>query len=188
MKKLLLTLSLIGLTLGSALAQGTINPLNNIFTRFKIDINGDGFGDRNMTTADGMQFYFRYGPAGSAREQLVAAPGFGYIGATLGVLTGLPSVMALPGTAPGEIVSLEVCARNDRGWTAFSDIKQVTLGPTEGEGTVIWSSQAAANRFTPLVSDGGGLIPCIPEPSTLALGALAGAFLLFRVRKATNNN
>jgi len=187
MKKLLLTLSLIGFTLGSALAQGTINPLNNTLTRFKIDINGDAIGDRNMTAADGMQFAVFYGPAGSTAEQLVKAPGIGTIGNVEGIMVGLPSVLALPGTEAGQVVSLQVRGCNVLGWNAYSWVGQITLGPAEGPGTGIWRSQPSGlNSLFPLVvAPGMPIVNCIPEPSTLALGALAGALLLFRVRQST---
>jgi hypothetical protein len=67
------------------------------------------------------------------------------------------------------------------GYFTGTPVKQVTLAGVAGPGTFVWSSTATATRFSPLV------IVC-PEPSTLALGALAGAFLLFRVRKATKAN
>ncbi len=54
MKKLLLTLGLMGITLTSALAQGTINPLNNVITRLKIECPLGT--TRNLTAADGLAF------------------------------------------------------------------------------------------------------------------------------------
>jgi len=180
MKKLILTLGLIGITT-FAYAQGTIAFGNNALTRTMI--GGDGAAIRGNTSADGVIFGAFYGPAGSGPEALVQAPGLASIGSTSGVMINAPSVFALPGTEPGQIVSLQIRGWNDRGWYGETKVAQVTLGPTAGPGTVIWQTSSATNpnRFNPLVV-------FVPEPSALALGALAGAFLLFRVRKTTQPN
>jgi hypothetical protein len=61
-----------------------------------------------------------------------------------------------------------------------TDIRQVTLAPTAGPGTVIWQTATGINpnRFYPI-----GPILGVPEPSTFALGALVGLLLLLRVGK-----
>ena len=142
-----------------------------------------------MTAADGMQFAVFYGPAGSTAEQLVKAPGIGTIGNVEGIMVGLPSVLALPGTEAGQVVSLQVRGCNVLGWNAYSDVKQITLGPAEGPGTGIWRGGPSPNHFSALVvAPGMPIVNCIPEPSTIALGAVAGASLLFRVRKSTKAN
>jgi hypothetical protein len=98
------------------------------------------------------------------------------IGSTAGILVGLPSIFAIQGAGDvGTVISLQMRVTSE-GFRAQTDVKQVTLAPAAGPGTVVWGSTATASRFSPLV------IIC-PEPSTLALGALAGALLLFRVRK-----
>lgn len=180
MKKLLLTLGLIGCTLASALAQGTIAFGNTVASRFIMDREGA------YVTADaGFTFRVYYGPAGASADALTPAPGFAMIGATTpGVLTGASSVFALPGTSPGEVVSLQIRAFGPNGGQVNNtDIRQVTLAATEGPGTVIWQSFAGTNpnRFHPIVM-------AIPEPSSIALGVLAGVFLLSRVRKSRISN
>jgi len=62
-------------------------------------------------------------------------------------------------------------------------IRQVTLGPTAGPGAVIWQTATGTNpnRFYPMLVS---TLAC-PEPSTLALGALGGLFLLLLRRKST---
>ncbi len=176
MKKLLLTLGLIGIAV-LANAQGTIAFGNNVASRITIAYP---LPPRLLTSSDGFTFGVFFGPAGSGSDVLQQAPGTATIGATTpGVMTGAPSVFALPGTEPGQVVSMQI-----RGWNAagtflfFTDVRQVTLGPTAGPGTVIWQSASGINpnRFNPPLF--------IPEPSTIALGALAGVCLLFRARKS----
>ncbi|MBK7997910.1 MAG: hypothetical protein IPK15_04055 [Verrucomicrobia bacterium] len=175
MKKLLLTLGLIGIAV-LANAQGTIAFGNNVASRFRIN---DGLGGRNITAADGFTFGVFFGPAGSSEGALTRAPGTATIGATTpGVMIFASSVFALPGTEAGQVVSLQIRGMNRTGQVLmFTDVRQVTLGPTAGPGTVIWQGPSGTNpnRFHPLV--------LIPEPSTIALGALAGVCLLFRARK-----
>ena len=83
MKKTLLTFGLLAMATVSSFAQGSINPLNGAFTRVKIDLNGDGIGDRNATTADGLQFTVLWGASGAANLDKVA--GVMTIGTTEGV-------------------------------------------------------------------------------------------------------
>ena len=177
MKKLLITLGLTALTLTSALAQGTIAFGNSVLTRITGTVDSSGI-SRNLTAADGFLFSAWFGPAGTT--DLVQAPGeFGISATTPGVI-GAPSVFALPGTEPGEVVSLEIRARNSAsGIVCGTGIRQATLGPTSGPGTVIWTSPTSTNpnRFMPLV-----IAEC-PEPSTLALGAVGVVLSLAGARR-----
>ena len=74
--------------------------------------------------------------------------------------------------------------------TAATDVRLVEMSPTAGPGTVIWQGETGTNpnRFTPLTfwnnGFGGPPPPVVPEPSTLALGALGGLVLLFCRRKS----
>ena len=185
MKKLLLTLGLAGLTLSSALAQGTINPLNGTLTRFKIDTNGDGVGDRNVTAAEGFVMAVYYGPAGSSESELTMYPDVMRIGTTDGVFTGLPSILALPGTEPGQVISLQMRVCNPLGWYGATVVKQVRLGPTSGPSPVVWSSTGTGDRFSPIQLQLGGPMNCIPEPSTVGLGMVCAGLLVafYRGRK-----
>ena len=178
MRKLLLTLGLIGITT-FAHAQGTIAFGNSALTRIVLPL-GDGT-SRNTTVADGLIIGAFYGPAGTT--DLVMAPGTATIGSTAGIMVGAPSVFALPGTEAGQVISLQIRAWNNQGWFGQTKVAQVTLGPTAGPGTVIWQSASGTNpnRFTPLTT-------VVPEPSTFVLGAMAGAFLIFRLRKTTKPN
>lgn len=179
MKKLLLALSLIGIPLTSALAQGTINPLNSPLTRVQICIAPGQY--RYATAADGLRFAIYFGPAGL--EPTTQVGGLATIGSTTGIITGWSTILALPGTEADQIVSLRIVASSDFGLRLDSGVRQVTLAPASGPGTIIWQSASGTqpDRFRPLI------LEC-PEPSTLALGALAGAVLLFRVRKSTKAN
>lgn len=133
-----------------------------------------------MTAADGFTIGVWYG---SSADSLQQALGVARIGGTEGVMVGATSVFALPGTEAGQTVALQIRAWDHLGRSAQTYVRQVTLGPTAGPGTVIWQTASGTNpnRFTPLCF-------CIPEPSTIALGALFGAFLLFRIRKSTRRN
>ena len=201
MKKLLITLGLSVLTLTSALAQGTIAFGNGTLTKITV-LDQPGVGARNATASDGLAIGVFYGPAGSGQDYLTLAPGVAGIGPNAGIMMNAPSIFSLPGTEAGQVVSLQIrmwsntygsdweAVCRDNAYLGATAVKQVTLG-TADNATVIWqtASGTSASRFTPLIQALGPMnIQCIPEPSTLALGALAGAFLLFHVRKSTKAN
>ncbi len=173
MKKLIIIIAIIGCTL-LARSQGTIGFGNNVLSRAGIPTSDGGV--RYLSPADGFTIGAFYGPAGSSKEQLVMAPTTAVIGAFPGIMDNASSVFALPGTEPNQTVSLQIRAWNNLGLYGETKIAQVRLGPTQGPGTVIWQSETGSNpnRFTPL--------RIIPEPSSIALVALAGALLLFRIR------
>ena len=179
MKKLIITLGLIGCTLASALAQGTINPLNGLLTRVQICMAAGEY--RNAFASDGLRFSIWFGPAGG--EPTTQVGGLATIGSTPGIITGWSTILALPGTEADEIVSLRIVGSSDLGIRLDTGVRQVTLAPTSGPGTIIWQTATGthSDRFLPLIAE-------CPEPSTLALGALAGAFLVVRVRKSTQAN
>lgn len=180
MKKLIILLALIGCTLASAVAQGTIFFGNSVLSRAGIPTSDGSV--RYLSPADGFTIGAFYGPAGSSKEQLVMAPTTAVIGLYPGIMDNVSSVFALPGTEPNQIVSLQIRAWNTTGMYGETKIAQVRLGPTQGPGTVIWQAASGTNpnRFTPL--------RIVPEPRTIALGALAGVLLLFRARKTFTAN
>src|SRR5262245_15130163 len=193
MEKLLLGIAFAGIAV-LAHGQGTIAFGNGALTRITCrDLDGTV---RNVTAADNLAIGVFYGPANTtACEALVQAPGFASIGTTAGVMVNAPSVFALPGTEPGQVVSLQIRAWNaaagPEGWRTAcrgeTDIRQVILAPTAGPGTVIWQTVTGTNpnRFLPLTC---GLFEgpcCVPEPSSFALGALGGLLLLLLRRKST---
>lgn len=173
MKKTLLTVALVAMAAVSSFAQGTVAFGNSALTRVLVrEASG---ATRNATAADGLTISIWFGPAGSGRDALAQA-GTAQIGATAGVF-GAPSVFALTGTEPNQVVSLQVRAEGG-GLAGETEVKQVTLGQTAGPGAVIWQTATGTNpnRFTPLI--------VVPEPSTIALGVLGlGSLLLFRRRK-----
>jgi hypothetical protein len=187
MKKTLLTLALVALTTVASYAQGTIQFANSALTRVMVALPGQAA--RNATAADNLMIGVYYGAEGAAESTFQLAPGTATIGTTAGVLANAPSVFQLPGTEPGQVVSLQI-----RAWTADGSLSGQTrvistfqlsptgerlgLGPTAGPGYVIWQTASATNpqRFTPLI--------VVPEPSTIALAVLGlGSLLLFRRRK-----
>jgi hypothetical protein len=189
MKKSLLTLALVALTTIASYAQGTIAFGNSALTRVTVAIPGTA--SRNATAADGLTIGVYYGAEGASRDALQLAPGTASISSTTpGVLVNAPSIYQLPGTEPGQVVSLQIRAWNQAG-TLFGETPIIStfqinpqtgerqgLGPTTGPGYVIWQTASSTNpqRFTPLV--------VVPEPSTIALAVLGlGSLLLFRRRK-----
>jgi len=191
MQKLLLGISFFSIAI-LAHGQGTIAFGNSALTRFIIRSYPDGT-IRNCLPSDGISVGVFYGPAGTSADQLALAPGLANIGATAGVLVNAPSVFGLPGTESGQIVSLQIrawystfgtdwqAARQSGYYYGETDVRQVTLGPTAGPGTVIWQTATGTNpnRFIPI-----GPILGVPEPSILAVGALGGLLLLFFRRKS----
>jgi len=164
----------------AAYAQGTIAFGNSALTRVQIRENGVVRG--NATAADNLIIGVFFGQAGASESTLTQAPGLAAIsGTTAGVLVNAASVFALPGTEPGQIVSLQIRAWDATGkFEGHTDVRQVTLAPTAGPGAVIWqtASGTVTTRFTPLIVD------IVPEPSTIALAVLGlGSLLLFRRRK-----
>jgi hypothetical protein len=190
-KKFLLV---IGFTTIASLAhgQGTIAFGNGTLTRFYIRGYPDGV-IRTCVSSDNLVVGAFYGPVGTNPDQLALAPGLAIFGPTSGILINAPSVFALPGTEPGQIVSLQIrawwasfgtdwqAARNSGYYYGETDVRQVTLAPTAGPGTVIWQSSTGTNpnRFLPL-----GPILGVPEPSVLAIGALGGLVLWFGWRRS----
>jgi len=180
MKKTLLTMSLLAVAAVSSIAQGTINPLNGPLaaTKMWVDTDGDGVksaGDRLAAATDGLTFSIFFGTG----DELSLAPGGNMTISTTspGVLTGLPTLFQVVGGAENTTVNMKIVASNSQGWRGDTGVKQITLGPSGGPATVIWSSTAANNKFLPMLVS-------VPEPSTIALGVLGlGSLLLFRRRK-----
>lgn len=178
MKKQLLTLALATLAAAASYAQGTIQLNNSVGTPIRID-NGDGVyssADRLATAADGITIEVWWGTGAE-----LALGGTAGVGAS-GLVTGNSlSVFQVAGSSPsegGSTVNLQIRAFNSAGLRGETKVAQVALGPTAGPGTVIWQGATGTNpnRFTPLL--------IVPEPSTIALGALGlGSLLLFRRRK-----
>jgi hypothetical protein len=187
MKKALLTLVLVALTAIATYAQGTIAFGNGTLTR--VQVREQQLGPlRNATAADGLGFSVFFGAAGisdpAALTRVDQAAPIATIGPVDGIMINAPSIFPLPGTEPGQVVSLQILAwdiaTGGQRLTGRTDIRQVTLAPTAGPGTVIWQGATGTNpsRFTPLV------VGPIPEPSTIVLAMLGlGSLLLFRRRK-----
>jgi hypothetical protein len=185
MKKLLLTLALAAVTTFTY-AQGTIQMANNAGTRFRIN----GAVPAAGTVALGQ---FTFGVfVGQSADALSADPiggtGLARSSATAGLITSdNPQGHQLTGFAPDSTVFIQIRGWESRfgtDWRAgqqgglygASDIRPVTLGPSSGPGTVIWSS-TDLTKFQAI-----NLV--IPEPSTIALAVLGlGSLLLFRRRK-----
>jgi PEP-CTERM motif len=186
MKKTLLSLTLLALAT-FANAQGTVQFSNNAGTRFTID------GVRPLSTSAGgpaagtYSFGVFFGPSADAISDTPA----GVLGAntTTGGLISAPNAnnFQVPGAAENSTVFMQV-----RGWSSTFEtwqaakaagtygetaVRQITLGPASGPGTVIWGADTA-KQFQSMN------LTVVPEPSTIALGVLGlGSLLLFRRRK-----
>lgn len=183
MKKLVLAIAIAATTISSTWAAGTINPLNGPVRRLALDFNFDGVADRLATAADGIKMGVFYGPAGSSASELVAYPQFAVIGDYDGIFTGLPSILRIPGTSPQDIISLQMRFTDALGLQAETPIIQTRLGLDEGPAAVVWG--AGENRFHSAVtlSSPGFAIVIVPEPSALALGAVAGVLAGIRLAR-----
>ena len=179
MKKSLLTVALLAMTAVASFAQGTINPLNGTLSRVRIDSNGNGAidtADAQAKASEGITVGVFWGARDGAADNFA---GNMTMGTTDGIMVGLPAILALQGAGEvGQVVSLQMRVTSIERHRGQTDVKQVTLGPATGPGTVVWGSTATASRFSPL------LVTIVPEPSTIALGVLGlSSLLLFRRRK-----
>jgi hypothetical protein len=189
MKKLLLTLALAAMSTLSY-AQGTIAFGNSIAATVKL-VSSPGATPVTLPTSVRANFGVFWGTSAGALQLNEGALGTSST-SSAGIIVA-PSVYGLnPGSEPLQTVFMQI-----RGWDASfgndwaaaqqsgalfgqTDVRQVTLGPTAGPGTVIWQGATGtiATRFNPLVL-------VVPEPSTIALGVLGlGSLLLFRRRQA----
>ena len=147
-RALCLAATLFVAVLNLAHADGTIALPNSIGTRF------DTACVPNVPLNIGV---FLINPDGSETLVLPLAS----CSATTGLITS-PSILSIPGTDAGQIVPLRI-----RGWSAdygtnwpaamqvafaSTDVRQVTLGPETGPGTVIWQGATGIfpSRFLPL--------------------------------------
>jgi hypothetical protein len=186
MKKTLLTLALVALTAVATYAQGTIAFGNSALTRVLFAATPGGATVNFDPAAAAIGGNIQIGVFVNGSDTPVQ--GLATIGTTAGVMINAPSVYAIPGTDAGQVVSIQIRAweAGTADWRAATkfygqtDVRQVTLGPTAGPGTVIWQTASGTNpnRFTPLI------VTAVPEPSTIALAVLGlGSLLLFRRRK-----
>lgn len=186
---------LLALTFAAAVfrlhADGTIAFANSRLTR--VQILEPGKTSRPATAEDNLLIGVFYGPPQSDADSLLPASGFATIGLEPGLMTNAPNIFPLPGTAPNSVVSLQVrawdAALGPDGWKLVprfpcwgttspyceaggkfygeTKISQLTIGPSNGPGTVIWQTASGLNpyRFTPLQiticpeSPGGPNIP-----------------------------
>lgn len=193
MKKTLLTLALVGFSAVATYAQGTIQFLNTALQKLGyIEAPGAARVDAPVGTVVGVYW-------GTSAGALTLVPATTVI-ATPG-LYNAGTAYPLPGTQPGDTVSLKIAAWYNNlgaavpavldanlgkftpGVTHYGESAVVTttaLGPSTGPGTVVFQSAAgtSVNRAKPFN------LELVPEPSVMALGALGLGALLLRRRKA----
>ena len=189
MRRILSAIGLVALTTAVSYAQGTIAFGNSALTRVTFrDCDG------STSNFDPAVLHANISIGVFVNGSDTPVQGIATIGTVPGVMINAPSVYAIPGTEPGQVVSLQIRAweagvghdwRNSGNFDGQTDVRQVTLGPTAGPGTVIWQTATGTNpnRFLPLIINPlAG--PCIPEPSMSGLVVLGlGSLLLFRRRK-----
>lgn len=198
MKQFFLTLTLAACGLAQLSAQGTIVFNNGLLTRVQaLTVPGE---DSRPATFFNVAVYYAttldewqgpvlpIGRSDNSRPGLFTAPG--------------GENYAIPGTEEGQTVFMQVflwdSTYGDDPYQAWVDgsptgstaVRQVTLGGTVNGPAVVWSSGTNPSRFNPLTYSLGpyDAPPVVPEPSTLGLGALAGALLVFRLRKSSKSN
>ncbi len=192
MKKILIPLvtAILGLVAPLSHGQGTIQFLNSALSKIKyLDDPCAALTDAPVGAVVGV-FY------GATSDSLTLAEATARMTAP-GIFSG-GTVFALPGTNPGETISLKIAGwytkggttplraslgRDTPGITHYGESEVITttaLGPTAGPGTVVFQSATGTNpnRAKPFTI----LQPALcPEPSTWALlGFGAGALLLRR--------
>ena len=199
MKKLFFTLAVAICGLTQMFAQGTIVFNNGLSSRVTQLYSGVGTGP---ATFFNVAIYYATTP-GEWQGPLLP------IGRSVPSAAGLFTApvgdnYAIPGTVEGQTVSMQIFLWEStygddpyQAWvngsmTGNTAVRQITLGGTVNGPAVIWQSASGTNpnRFTPLTYMLGpyDAPPVVPEPSTLALGAAAGALLVFRLRKLVKSN
>lgn len=193
MKKTLLTLALVGLSAVATYAQGTIQFFNSALSRLSYQETLGGPIITGTAIPAGFHVGAFWGSDAGGQAALVGQ-GRGTMASptaltTAGGLWNGGSVYPLAGSQEGQRVWLKIAA-----WAGGSDtssansthygesaVVSVILGPTAGPGQVVWqgATGTATDRAKPFV-----IAPNIPEPSVIALGALALGALFLRRRKA----
>ena len=188
MKELLITLGLVAMT-AFCHAEGTIQFANSVLTKVRMEsLSGESF----VAPTDILIHYGVF--FGADAESLSTSPDLP-LGITHSRLPGIiaaANVFHLTGTQSGQTVFLQIrgwsaefgtdwqaASISDGAWFGETRILPFRLGPDEGPAAVIWTSipqpsdPPRPERLMSLV------LHTVPEPSTLALGALGGMALLF---------
>lgn len=191
MKELFLTLAL-AVSTSVSFAQGTIQFANSVLTKVKIIDPGVSTVDVPITPN-----FVNYGVFwGTASDNLTLVSTLGKNSTSYPGIIDVPNGFSfpIPGAPVVSTVWMQVkvwdasfgwdwaSASHRSLWFGQTDVRQVTLGPTEGPGTVIWQTASGVNpnRFYPLA------IVWIPEPAPAGIMALGGAVLFLVNRKRTN--
>jgi hypothetical protein len=180
MKKLIVTLAALLVTV-AAYGQGAVT-FNNRVT---------GVVDARVTLADGSgagagftaQLYG--GPAGTTVDKLVALTPTTTFRTTSAATQGYvnPVDVTVTGVAAGAQATLVMRAFNG---TDFNSANSTVKGTSAAITIALGGGTLPPANLTGLAAfqlSGSGPGPVIPEPSTIALGALGAAVLLFRRRK-----
>jgi hypothetical protein len=198
MKKILLTLALV-VSAAVSYGQGTIQLANSVSTPFQLIYDDNSVATGNVPANHPLNFGVFFGTSSSTISTTAVTP-LATMSATAGVITG-GTAYQLPGTSPNQTgIFMQI-----RGWSssfgsdwaaakvAF-DSKLVegvmygetvirgigALGASTGPGAVIWTtSTTSTTRFLPMQVH----VAAVPEPSTIALGVLGMAGLVFIRRR-----
>jgi hypothetical protein len=187
MKTSLLILSFL-LTAAAAFGQGTITFANTTLSRVMIP----GPGSLSYIPVPlGAPIVYGVFWGVSADSLMLNAGPLGTASTTSAGIIATTSPYIIEGAAPGSSVFMkiagwsssfgrdfEAACRTPGAYYGETGVRQITLGPTAGPGTIIWSASNTL-LFQPLKLDG---FPC-PEPSTMALSLLGVVVLVFRRRR-----
>ncbi len=195
MKKILIPIVavLLGLAAPMSHGQGTIQFLNSALSKIKyLDDPCAALTDAPVGAVVGV-FY------GASPDSLTLADTTARVTAP-GIFNG-GTVYALPGTSPGQTISLKIAGWYNKGGltperaaqgpssvgiTHYGESEVITttaLGPSAGPGTVVFQGATGTNpnRVKPFTI----LQPALcPEPSTWALVSIGVVALAFRRRRA----
>jgi hypothetical protein len=189
MKKTLLTLALATLSAVASYAQGTIAFANGTLSRAQWE-DPVTHAMVNVPASANLVYGVLWGTSADAltlNDGVLGTPHQTAISA--GIIVA-PNPYIINGADAGTTVFMRIA-----GWTSGfgrahetakttagahygeTAVRSITLAPTQGPGTVIWSA-SNQNLFQPL------RIPIVPEPSVIALGILGVGALLLRRKKA----
>lgn len=170
----------------SVFSQGLLSFQNGTFQRFYTSENGLNRVQMG-TTANAYTFYIQWGTtAGNLNNSTIATPVYNSTTQT-GMLAGNTS-FAISGAAGGSTIFIQMFgfessfgsyanAAATGGHAGSSTVAQVTLSTSPSPGTAIFANSADATHIAAFD------LVAVPEPSTIALGVLGIAGLVFVRRR-----
>jgi len=185
MKKLLVTLAAV-LVSASTFGQGTIN-FNNLVTARGINapvLRADGTGAGSGATPANAQLFLVGGTAGA--KTYTAIPGVLAFRTSPAAAQGYvanPGQVTVPNIAGGQQVTVVMRAWDGASYDAAAASQNLAFGTSNEITLTLGNAGSPPSVPADLVGLTGFTILAVPEPSTMALGLLGAAALLYRRRK-----